>query len=125
MLRITIMNRAFCCAVIFIVFFVQGYACRAADARWDSDSVSAGRVGEDPNAWVQACSPFESNQTEVQISAPSSDFLVSISGSAPFLARWVLTDAELIQIGRGSGRGRVWQVVGIPGVAVELKEKNN
>src|SRR3546814_1635462 len=71
MLRITIMNRAFCCAVIFIVFFVQGYACRAADARWDSDSVSAGRVGEDPNAWVQACSPCESNQAEVQISALS------------------------------------------------------
>src|SRR3546814_20407178 len=76
MLRITIMNRAFCCAVIFIVFFVQGYACRAADARWDSDSVSAGRVGEDPNAWVQECSPCESNQAEVQISALSSAFLV-------------------------------------------------
>src|SRR3546814_1465472 len=96
MLRITIMNRAFCCAVIFIVFFVQGYACRAADARWDSDSVSAGRVGEDPNAWVQACSPCESNQAEVQISALSSDFLVSISGRAPFLPRWVLTEHHLI-----------------------------
>src|SRR3546814_17626141 len=105
MLRITIMNRAFCCAVIFIVFFVQGYACRAADARWDSDSVSAGRVGEDPNAWVQACSPCESNQAEVKISALSSDFLVSISGRAPFLERWA------IKYGRALWREKLCQKV--------------
>src|SRR3546814_11758739 len=105
------MNRAFCCAVIFIVFFVQGYACRAADARWDSDSVSAGRVGADPNAWVQACSPCESNPAEVQISALSSDFLVSISVRAPFLRRWVITVEHMIlrkdqggEYGGASGR---------------------
>src|SRR3546814_11112671 len=42
------------------------------------------------------CSPCESNQAEVQISALSSDFLVSISGRAPFLARWVITEEQLI-----------------------------